>query len=490
MGDPNQESRPARAGLIGWIQRHPIALASACVLLFILLALLAVDARAKSGLARRMAAIRAKGEPTTVQDLIARQKRIPDAENIIVQMLPHAKRIAGVTIPDDKSKTLPILGATIQLPTGISWPHQQLEAARWYLRQIETDLHGVHEALKLDRVALTFRWRSPLFNQSFPELGQIRAACKSLSLEAAVAAEEGDGEAAGRILEGLCRLSGWSRADPVIISMLTEIASHSLAADRIERTINRCALPESSLSRLQSSLHRTSEVLDVKGAFQAERVWLMDTLAAIRSGTFPAGTRGGGGFSVEEAGWRYLPGVATLDMSAGVDALTRVVDAFEGPSLGLLDRIIAVEDSLSRLPWYARYSNVLSSGSVRPVVLFLRSTGQIRALVAAVAAERFRLLHGHWPQRLDDLVPQNLPAVPTDPIDGRPIRYAVIPQGIKTWTISDDLNNADDGGDVLRLEKRVSGKQPMDFGWVILNPELRGRVPADPPTSMPSTTRP
>jgi hypothetical protein len=44
------------------------------------------------------------------------------------------------------------------------------------------------------------------------------------------------------------------------------------------------------------------------------------------------------------------------------------------------------------------------------------------------------------------------------------------------WAIGEDL--IDNGGDVLRLEIPKPPRRASDFGWVLLNPELRGR-PAD-----------
>ena len=71
-----------------------------------------------------------------------------------------------------------------------------------------------------------------------------------------------------------------------------------------------------------------------------------------------------------------------------------------------------------------------------------------------------------------ELSPAYLAKGPMDPFDGRPIRYERISQGIKLWTIAEDLK--DDGGDIGRVGDVERGRPP-DHGWVILNPELRGR---------------
>src|SRR5690606_29085975 len=44
-------------------------------------------------------------------------------------------------------------------------------------------------------------------------------------------------------------------------------------------------------------------------------------------------------------------------------------------------------------------------------------------LQVRVAMARYRLGHGDWPPTLNALVPAYLEAVPTDPMDGKPLRY-------------------------------------------------------------------
>jgi hypothetical protein len=43
--------------------------------------------------------------------------------------------------------------------------------------------------------------------------------------------------------------------------------------------------------------------------------------------------------------------------------------------------------------------------------------------LAAVALQAWHAQHGHWPDKLDALVPDILAAVPQDPFDGAPLRY-------------------------------------------------------------------
>ena len=54
----------------------------------------------------------------------------------------------------------------------------------------------------------------------------------------------------------------------------------------------------------------------------------------------------------------------------------------------------------------------------------LRSQANLRTAMASLACERYRQKHDRWPESLETLVQAKLlTAVPTDPIDGQPLRY-------------------------------------------------------------------
>jgi hypothetical protein len=61
-----------------------------------------------------------------------------------------------------------------------------------------------------------------------------------------------------------------------------------------------------------------------------------------------------------------------------------------------------------------------------------------------LAIEAFRRRQGRLPEQLDELVPELLPIVPVDPIDGRPLRYVV--QGDDFLLYSIGMDEHDDGG--------------------------------------------
>jgi hypothetical protein len=53
-----------------------------------------------------------------------------------------------------------------------------------------------------------------------------------------------------------------------------------------------------------------------------------------------------------------------------------------------------------------------------------RFVSDIRNAFTAVCIERYLLRYGKLPEKLEDLVPEFMPAVPADPFDGKSLRYA------------------------------------------------------------------
>ena len=74
------------------------------------------------------------------------------------------------------------------------------------------------------------------------------------------------------------------------------------------------------------------------------------------------------------------------------------------------------------------------------------SAARRRVTRVVLAVERYRLAHGNaLPKALKDLVPEFLDTVPTDPFDGKALRYArATPRGFTVYSIGPDRK--DDGG--------------------------------------------
>jgi hypothetical protein len=99
--------------------------------------------------------------------------------------------------------------------------------------------------------------------------------------------------------------------------------------------------------------------------------------------------------------------------------------------------------------------------------------------ITAIALKRFQLKHGNYPADLNSLVPEFLPAVPLDPVDGQPLRYRRNADGtFLLYSVSE--NGVDDGGNPA-LEKGVtnssySWQNPHALDWVWPQPATEAEI--------------
>jgi len=91
------------------------------------------------------------------------------------------------------------------------------------------------------------------------------------------------------------------------------------------------------------------------------------------------------------------------------------------------------------------------------------ATGEARARVArtAVALERYRLLHGDYPDTLADLAPALLAEVHVDPFDGQPLRYIRTPDRVAVYSVGWD--GLDGGGS----GRSTGSRGPEDVVFVL-----------------------
>lgn len=97
----------------------------------------------------------------------------------------------------------------------------------------------------------------------------------------------------------------------------------------------------------------------------------------------------------------------------------------------------------------------------------LRAETERSLILSAIALKRHKLRHGNHPKSLGALVPEFLPAVPADYLDGKPISYRRNDDGRYTlYSVGED--GKDDGGDSSLLPDVESSRDPWqrrDFVW-------------------------
>lgn len=134
------------------------------------------------------------------------------------------------------------------------------------------------------------------------------------------------------------------------------------------------------------------------------------------------------------------------------------------------------ENLLASPAYYRRYPPLFAMlPAIGHAATVAESATQRRdAALTAIALELYRRRNGAFPARLDDLVPNFLPALPIDRFDGQPLRYLLTDDGPLLYSIGADriddggeaLVNDDDAWRVARYSFKIPA-DPMNADWIL-----------------------
>jgi hypothetical protein len=114
---------------------------------------------------------------------------------------------------------------------------------------------------------------------------------------------------------------------------------------------------------------------------------------------------------------------------------------------------------------YNWYEKLMVPGLTNAVKKFAYGQTSVHLARIAVALERYRRLHGEYPEALDALVPQFLAAVPPDVIGGQPLKYRRTSDG-SFVLYSVGWNQTDDGGTPVFKHDNASALDLDQGDWV------------------------
>jgi hypothetical protein len=120
-----------------------------------------------------------------------------------------------------------------------------------------------------------------------------------------------------------------------------------------------------------------------------------------------------------------------------------------------------------------RLTERLLMGNVTGIPTWLgMSDAIIRTAIAGLAAERFRLDRGRWPDSLEQLVPTYLSEIPRDPFVGAPLKLRKLPDGLFIYSVG--VDGVDHGGTINAKSRHKNG---ADTGFRLWDVSAR-RQPA------------
>jgi hypothetical protein len=337
------------------------------------------------------------------------------------------------------------------------------------------------------------------------ELGKLRGFAKSLRVDAFRAATEGDGDLATRNIEAMLAVSAHAAESTTLIGMLVQIAIETMAHQTAVQLLEKYpdALSDGNLAALQRAfmeIGRDGQPDDggltrLPVDFSMERVFFEDLVQRIYSDD----GSGSGHITLEgltgetsELYWGMSygasdpPGTAAVLLFAASrrDILARhkaFMDEFEAisrqrpwdrtKSAAELDAEMNQFDSsmLNRTRYMLLWQLLpaLSNASK----WFDKADAYRDATIVAIALHRYRRAHGAFPETLESLVPEFVPGLALDPVDGKPLRYVLSDSGPILYSLGGDGD--DDGGidgsltaeSVRNIQPGASS--PEDGDWVL-----------------------
>jgi hypothetical protein len=145
-----------------------------------------------------------------------------------------------------------------------------------------------------------------------------------------------------------------------------------------------------------------------------------------------------------------------------LDSMEAQIEASQLPPVERLRRFRRIRDEIQQLSFLHLMTKQTAPALTRVAELDLRARAHLELAKTALAIERYRLARGKLPERLEELVPQYLQAVPSDPFDGNPIRYRPTDPGYCLYSVSDD------GQDNSGKEKTdVPSGAPYDWCFIV-----------------------
>ncbi len=281
---------------------------------------------------------------------------------------------------------------------------------------------------------------------TLPYLAWTKSLADLLGTSAALKAGQGDEAGALDDLDSAIHLGQILSRGGTVIHHLVDIACTERACMTLRRIALRKSLaPQTSRSALERLKEGEARLEPIPEILRFEAVYGLSALKMLKPG-------GGAG-----AGMSSSVPVALVTADTGrnlANCYAHLIHIAESPYKphaftafeARLTQPQGWRICLKKDPVGLILANLLMPTAGKAQCAHLRCLATLRATQAVLAVRQFQARTGLPPKDLDELVKAgDLPEVPMDPFDGKPLRYALDPDG--SWRIySVGMNAVDDGG--------------------------------------------
>ncbi len=462
---------------------------SVSVLFWVLLLFVAVEhLRGNWALNRRLSALKSSGEVLSVAAL---EPQRPSADqNAATGLMGLSNRLD--TVMSNLDNTPPMLrlsspGHAIVAWRLKEWSRDGKTTNDW--SKVEEELGKSRDLLDLihgfvERPSYEsgFDYQKGFVDFQMAPIAPLKRAAQLLSIAEAYELSRGRTEAAHEHLISLIKLVAVQRPEPLLISQLVRHVCAVFAFNATWQALQTSGWTDPQLASVQSAWQTCDFVHDMAAAIEMERALGLDfyqqiqdsneKLTLVLNGREKVAemTDGAlGGFTTHGfvLNWIHVPlwhlswadqaelfylnewqVIIERERIARTNGWAALAGRFDlqGRALPWAPFL----EGKSKIGWYDKMRLLFASENSGISDIMIRKelsvqTQQQMAL-AAIAIERYRLKKGRIPSELSALVPDYLPIVPRDNMDGKALRYRLAPNGgFQLYSVGQD--GKDNGGD-------------------------------------------
>jgi hypothetical protein len=406
---------------------------------------------------------------------------------------------ARATPPDEQNSALQLLAAKKLLPSDwkqepvsfqLSEVPDQEQLTPEQRKSLEAELQKMSPALAEARKVKDMPVGRPplqpaanLMAVLLPHVQIMREWAMLLSYDAELHAQQGDMEGAFESLRAAVNVSRSIGDEPTLISQLVRWAMRGIALRELERLLAQGEASEQALAPVQALLEMDDSEPDFLYAVRGERAFEENMIQQMQAGNVSLWQMAGGGpaggklrigsLDVEELVYRLFNGPPSAHFADMLRFTTQAVGIARKPLEEQAEEIAELEAGLKSRPTMVR---LLAPAVTKVHTAYLRSHAQLRCSAAAVAAERFRLAHGRWPESLEELVGAGLLArVPVDPYTRSSLILRRLGDGLAIYSVGPDKQ--DNGG---QFDRKNQARPGTDVGLRLWDVNARRQTPRGP----------
>jgi len=411
-----------------------------------------------------------------LQDIEAARAVVPDQENSALRVIDIGKRLPDsphAWIEDDFATQLQSVPAPNRLTA------EQSAHLTQRLKEVGPLLEEARGLSELPRGRYPIIYaRNPL-GTLLAGQQKSRGVLQLLVLDATARADSGDVRGAMTSCRAALNVGRAIGDEPLAISQLIRVAEVMIACKTAGRILAQGEPDPEDLKDLQTRLEEEDAHPYWRTVCRGERAFDNAVLEALESGAVSVSE-----MADSRPDWQdflvdpliqdniraYHPQLFTD--SARLQAAAELPPGMRGP---------AVEQIYSEIRKRGlNFETILLPALGKLADACDRWHATLRCTAVALAAERYRRLHGDWPPSLDAMTPDLLAAVPTDPFTDDALLYHRLPDGVVIYSVSTD--GVDNGGAVEEANPTLPG---ADLGVRLWDVAKRRQPPLPPPAAAP-----